>query len=521
MNHMMKRCLVLLLTAVMLLSICACTKPEQETEPTVDTAALAEAARNTVAITIGQQEINAVELNYYYVETINSFCNQYYYYIYYGMIDGNKPLNEQKCMMDETKTWAQYFLDMATDNMKSTYLLCQLANENNFTLPEEQRANLDDLQITIESYATQNQFANAQAYLEDIFGYGADMDSYMAYYERLMLADAYYSEYAESLEYTDADLREFETGHETDYNAYSYAVYTLSVSKFLTGGTEGSDGKVTYTDEQKAAALEAATQAANALKGSSCADLNAFKDLILGMDIHASLDSVSVTENNDVMSSSMDSAYKDWLISADRSFGDVTVVEKKTTGSDDKETVDAFYIVWYAGCDDNNFALKDVRHLLVMFKNKDGKTYADGIKTFTDEEKAATMKDMQAIITLWENGEKTEDAFAALANTHSQDGDGTTGGLYTDIYPGQMVSSFEKWCYDENRVVGDYEVVETEYGYHLMYFVGDSDITYRDYMITYNLRKQDLTQWHEDVMKSAEAKQVCLDYCDLDMLLFG
>ena len=31
----------------------------------------------------------------------------------------------------------------------------------------------------------------------------------------------------------------------------------------------------------------------------------------------------------------------------------------------------------------------------------------------------------------------------------------SSGGLYTDIYRGQMVSEFEDWCFDPSRQAGD------------------------------------------------------------------
>lgn len=52
----------------------------------------------------------------------------------------------------------------------------------------------------------------------------------------------------------------------------------------------------------------------------------------------------------------------------------------------------------------------------------------------------------------------------------------TTGGLYTDIYVGQMVEPFETWCFDENRAYGDTGLVQTNYGYHIMYFVDSEEI---------------------------------------------
>lgn len=39
---------------------------------------------------------------------------------------------------------------------------------------------------------------------------------------------------------------------------------------------------------------------------------------------------------------------------------------------------------------------------------------------------------------------------------------------------GQMVKPFEEWCFADHNI-GDMDVVETEYGYHVMYFVGKKE----------------------------------------------
>lgn len=535
----MPRKKLILLIIASVLAVCVCVfavlavihtvrndNPTEPTQSTVDTAALAEQMRNTVAMTIGDHALNAVELNYYYIEIVNSFCSEYYYYIYYyGMIDPNKPLNEQYFDKEANTTWADYFLDVAKDNIKSTYLLCDLAIENGFTLSAAEEAYLEEMQKSIESYASQNKYDNVNSYLESIFGYGADMESYLAYYERAMLADAYYAHYADSLSYTDEQLRDYEADKLHEFNSYSYATYFLDAKKFLTGGTEGSDGKVTYTDEQIAASIAVAEAAAKELEGSICDSTDAFKELVLGMDINSSLDSVSITEKNDILYAGVDATFQEWVCAADRQFGEVTVIAKTTktgSGENAKETIDGYYIVWFGGINDNNFALKDVRHLLVMFKNADGKTYSDGITSFTPEQKESAKAEAERLLAEWKAGEMTEDSFADLAVRRSEDpGSAAIGGLYEDIYPGQMVEGFENWCYDASRQHGDTGLVESVYGYHVMFFVGDSDTTYRDYMITYSLRTEDLAAWHEELLKSQELTEVCLDFCELDMKLAG
>lgn len=115
--------------------------------------------------------------------------------------------------------------------------------------------------------------------------------------------------------------------------------------------------------------------------------------------------------------------------------------------------------------------LVDVRHILVQVKG--GFSDTQGNMTHTDEEWAECEAAAQAILDEWLAGDKTEESFAALANEKSEDpGSNTNGGLYENVYQGQMVEPFETWCFDDSRQYGDYGLVKTSYGYHVMYYVG-------------------------------------------------
>ena len=119
----------------------------------------------------------------------------------------------------------------------------------------------------------------------------------------------------------------------------------------------------------------------------------------------------------------------------------------------------------------------DVRHILIMPEATG--TDAEGATITTDEDWATAEAHAQEILDLWLAGEKTELSFAELAVAHSQDtGSVNNGGLYENVYVGQMVPEFEGWCFDENRKTGDYGIVKTEYGYHVMYYVDSVDIWY-------------------------------------------
>ena len=112
----------------------------------------------------------------------------------------------------------------------------------------------------------------------------------------------------------------------------------------------------------------------------------------------------------------------------------------------------------------------DVRHILVQVKG--GTTAEDGTTTYSDEEWKTCETAAQEILDQWLAGDKTEDSFAALAAEKTEDpGSQANGGLYQQVYEGQMVPEFNDWCFDESRQYGDYDLVRTSYGYHVMFFV--------------------------------------------------
>ena len=112
----------------------------------------------------------------------------------------------------------------------------------------------------------------------------------------------------------------------------------------------------------------------------------------------------------------------------------------------------------------------DVRHILIT---------PEGGDAATEEQWAAAEKEANDLLNEWLTKNPDEDGFSVMAQTYSQDpGSATNGGLYEDVYMGQMVPEFEAWCFDASRQHGDHGIVKTTYGYHIMYFVGSDYVWY-------------------------------------------
>lgn len=128
----------------------------------------------------------------------------------------------------------------------------------------------------------------------------------------------------------------------------------------------------------------------------------------------------------------------------------------------------------------------DVRHVLISPEG--GTTDEDGTTTYSDEEWEVCEQNARELMNSWTKGDRSEASFAALAQSASQDpGSASNGGLYQNVREGQMVPEFNDWCFDEKREPGHSGIVKTDYGYHLMYFVGRTPIweyyTRQDYIL--------------------------------------
>lgn len=478
--------------------------------------------KKTVAMTVNDHDLSNAELNYFYMDAVNNFYSSYGSYASLMGLDPTVPLDQQVYDEESGTTWADNFLTTAKDNAKSVYALADAAQAAGYALTEEEEATLDNNIATVDLYGQIYGYADGDAYLKALYGNGASKESYRAYTSLCTLASSYQTHYSESLTYSDADLRAAEADNFDAYSSYTYNTYYLAVSRFLEGGTTAEDGTTTYPDEERAAALKAAEDAAKALTGEEVATLEDLDAAIAALPINADTTASSST-HADTRYTAVSSTYADWVTDSSRKEGDMTYVASTSTSADEdgNETTstDGFYVVYYIGSTDNTFPLKNVRHILVSFEG--GTTdSATGTTTYSDEEKAAAKEKAEELLKQWKEGEATEDSFAALAHDNSTDtGSVENGGLYENIFPGQMVAAFNDWCFDESRKTGDTGIVETNYGYHVMYFVGDASLNYRDYLITNDLRTADMDEWYTALMDSTATTDGSTRYIRTNLIL--
>ena len=480
--------------------------------------------KHTTALQIGEHAISNAELNYYFIDAVNSFYTNYGSYASMFGLDPSVALDQQVIDEETGRTWADDFMDTARDNAKNTYALADAAAAEGFALPEDKAEEIESGISSLKAYAQLYGYSNGQAYLKAIYGNGATIDGYREYNQRTALADAYYNHHSENLTFTSDELRQKDAENPGAYSSYSFHYYYLAASKFLTGGTTDADGNTTYSDEERAAADAALRAAAESLTSDEIDSIEAFDAAIADLAVNADTTAAS-TESKDVLYSSVNSLYQQWVADSSRKAGDKQVFESTGTNTNEdgttSEVLNGCYVVFYEGSSDNNFPMVNVRHILIQPTHAEDEAedaHADG-ESYSAEELAAAKQSAEDILAQWKSGDATEDSFAALANENSADGDGTTGGLYENVYPGQMVASFNDWCFDSSRKPGDTDIVETTYGFHIMYFVGNTELTYRDYLIDSELRSAALEQWHNGLLDTVTVTDGEIKYIRTDLVL--
>lgn len=467
--------------------------------------------KTTIAANVGEEQLNSIEFNYYFNDAVSEYYNNWYteYQTYtdaYLEVMGlsvTKPLNEQVQDEETGATWADFFTEMALENAKNDFTLCALAEAEGYTLTEEDQEQLDTVKTNLETYA-QISGLSIKQYLRSVYGNGAEEKSYFEYLSRSMLADSFYNNYLDTLTYTESDINDYQKDKESNYDAYTYTSSYLSHTDFIEGGTENAEGQIEYSEDEKAAAREAAKAAAEKLATGATAD--EMREIAKEIKVNET-SQVAVNDYKNQIHTGINATLSNWLADDARTEGEIGVIPNINTATDadgnTTETVNGYYVVIFGSKTDNNNPMTNVRHLLVSFEG--GTEDPDTLEmTYSAEEKAAAKEKADEYLKQWKEGEATEDSFIALVQEHSDDTTAETGGLFEDVHAGSnYVPSFLNWSIDASRKEGDVEIIESEFGYHIMYFVSHDEYTYREQMIIDEMREADLQEWYDGVMETA------------------
>lgn len=517
--------------------------------------------KNRTAITVGDVAVSQPEYAYYYSSSYQMVANYYASYVGYDTSSTPSKQTYSNAMgeipdfpEDKTPTWADFFKYYAENNLKYIKAFVKIAEEKNITLDDSDKAEIEE---SIESYAStaKNSSYSLNAYLRLLFGKGVNEKLLRKILEEQTLARKVEEAKTEELKasYTDKKVEKEYKNHTQEFATINYRSYKVAAEKVK---GEGDDATEAVTDATMAAAKKKADAIAAATDETSFKTLVAdnekasknkdYKDYITD-------DSKTLTEESTYSAftqSASDTDLAKWAFNAKTAVGS-TYVLKGTDGY----TVYMMVSPMHKAADTVTY---DVRHILVKFPATDESSASSDTETTTaasDEsttkaedsttkaetttkapEKVdvttldtskysdvniyldvnadtakdkATYKKAQDILEEYLKGDKTAEAFEELQNKYSEDTRDDDGNLKYTVYEntakGDMVPQFEAWALAKGRKTGDVGIVETTYGYHIMYFVKTTTTTWQD-TVKASLAQEDLSTYQNKVVEADNVK---------------
>ena len=423
--------------------------------------------RNQTAAVIGGEKYKVPQVAYYYQQVCNNYASMF----------GQDYLQSLKTQSyDDDQTWNDYFKSEALNSLKFIHAAKTAAKEAGVTLDAEDRetvkANVDGMKSSASAAGY-----GYSSYLKAVYGATMTPGIFESCLEDQVLASKYATQYSdENFVYTEEEIQKYYEENKDSYDVVDSAYVTISGTPETK--TDGEGNTIEATDEEKAAAMEAAKATAEEI-------LAAYKD---GGDLE------QLAADHDAAYSattpSATSVCGQWLFDEARKSGDADVVED--------ESGSRYYVAVFNSRERNEALDYNVRHILLTAANLD---LPEG-ETATEEQLTAKA---QEILDSWDG---TEENFAKLAEEYSQDGgSNTNGGLYEDVPQGRMVAPFQDWCYEEGRKAGDTGVIYySGTGAHVMYFVGYGDTQYWHYACENALRSAAQSEWQTQLTDSVTAE---------------
>ncbi len=352
-------------------------------------------------------------------------------------------------------TWFDYFISNTANNVTTYLLFAEKGYENG--VKELDEKDLTEIEKSIDSF---KEGADAiglelEEYIEFMYGDGVTENDLREALEFQLLAMKQYQADYEGFEFTQEECEEKYDADPTLYNYSDYRSFT-----FYAKYPEDKDD----TEGREAAEI-IAKQLADEL--AACATQDEFVAYVYSYLVseNALIEEEDKKKTDEALNEEASATlterslyvtgtgYGDWAYVEGRAAGDTTVIDNGNGSYTVYLMVKPQYRL--------DYNTKNVRHILINSANYESKEEA--------------LAKAQEVLDLYNAGEKGEDAFDALANEYNED----SASLYENIMLDQMVDEFEAWCFDEARTEGDCEIVESTYGYHVIYFVGDGEVAWK------------------------------------------
>lgn len=414
--------------------------------------------RSLTALEVGGEKYSAADMQFYYNTVYANYANQYAF-------DPTVSVKKQATGMEDDQTWFDFLLSEARTALCSNANLAARAEAEGFALTEESQAQINSFITQLNSGWINTNYSSRDALIKANFGPYMTYDRLLELTRQQYLAADYASAQLDAIDHPDSDYEDYYKEHTNELDTFVYSQFTF-LAQVPT--TDGDGNAIELTDAEKAERLEPlkaeqkalAEEVRTRLEGDANPETLAdeYEEQLYSSSVSSRLTGASISY----------AAYADWLMDSARKPGDFTLIEREVSG-----TTCYYYVVVFHDRLRDNENTHTVRHLLVRAGN--------GSSDPTQEEYDAAETKAQSLLDEWKAGEATEDSFAALVSANSDDtGSAQDGGLISGITStSSYVEAFRSWAVDPGRKAGDVELVKTEYGWHIMYYVSTDDPAWR------------------------------------------
>ena len=458
------------------------------------------------------QSVTIAEYEYYYMRAYNQVRYQAQYYQYYYQTSNGYDLSLTPEEQTQTTkdadgneiTWAEKLHEDTLEIIQLHKAYYNEALKMGLKLTKADEAFIDkqieDLRDEAKSAGSNSSSSNSEnkvtyslnAYLRKVYG-GSINERFLRKQLKIqVLAQKYLTERTNEIA-KDYDQKDIDAEYKKDTTAYDFVTfraYTFKTTELTKEDNETDDALKARQAKANAEVKKNANDFYNAVTNDATFTAKAKELNKDTADYNVDKETKYSMLKSTAQSTFSEDAAK-WL------FDSSTKVGSKKLFSDEEN---GKYIVVLALSKPHQEQTVTARHIL--FQTKDQNSGND----LSEEEIAKKKTQAEDVLKKFNEGDKTEDSFAALANEYNEDtGSSSNGGLYEHIYPGQMVTEFNDWVFDANRKAGDVELVETDFGYHIIYFVAKDGKDYYDSAIR-------SSKANEDIETETKALQEGKDY---------
>ena len=396
-------------------------------------------------------KMNKNEFSYLFYSGYYSELSSNYYTYYYNGLDTSDSLKNQDYTNSDgdTYTWYDVFMSNTVESVKQYMAFWEEAYDSKLTLDDNDIKEIDDTIDNIKQSA-EEAGATVEAYVEYLYGDGNTLDDVRSAMEFYALAMKQYQvDYdAEEDKITDDDITEAYEADSTAYDYVDYRSYAITASYDEDATEDEIEAACTVAKENAESIANATTEeefVANVQAYLTSNNVATDDEEALTEEEIASEAQNTLTERYQYES---DTDFGTWAFTEGRAAGETTVIE----GDD---TYTAYYLV--SAPSRLGYTTKNVCHILFSTSDTDKYPTEDDAKAKAEE-----------VLALWQENPTFEN-LETLADEYNDD----SSFEYDNIKLGDMAEEFEDWCYSDERNVGDCDIVQTSYGYHLIYFVGD------------------------------------------------